>query len=571
MSRPELVWNITDADPELRRTISQSLQVSPLVAHLLVNRGIESAEQAELFFGARLADLHDPFLMKDMDKAVRRILEALSAGEKICVYGDYDVDGVTATALVLDFLRAAGVLVTLYIPGRVSEGYGLNPEAIRRIKAQGVTLIITVDCGISDVEAVRFANSLGMTVIVTDHHMVPEEIAPAYAVINPRQADCRFPFSGLAGVGVAFNLLMALRRSMRQQGCWAAGMEPNLKDCLDLVALGTIADVVPMVDENRIFVKHGLEVLTRGSRPGIQALRDISGVTRGPVTSVTVAYRLAPRLNAAGRLSDAAVSARLLLSDQADEARTLARKIDEDNTRRQKTERRILAEARKMLEPDGVQESIILAAAGWHPGVVGLCASRLSEEFGCPTILFALDEERGLGRGSARSIDGFDIYAAVRRCREWLTAFGGHRGAAGLSLHQDNLDAFRAQFNDIVKQELVERETAPRLRIDAEIPLGALSSGVMEEIELLEPFGPANPEPVFCSRPIPFYSAMTVGNGHLKLKLKEDGRFFDAIGFNMASRYDLDDAAIRLAFVPQFNEFNGSRNVQLNLRDIKRC
>lgn len=569
MAATEKRWFIREQNSALSRDIARALNISPLVSQVLINRGIDSPEQAGLFLSARLADLHSPFLMKDMDRAVGRVLTALAQKEKICICGDYDVDGITATALLMLFLRDAGADVLFYIPSRITEGYGLNSAAVNKIRQQGAQLIITVDCGISDVEPVAYANTLGIDVIVTDHHEPPDVLAPALALLNPKQPGCPFPFKGLAGVGVAFNLVMALRKQMRDQGLWQ-GNEPNLKKYLDLVAVGTIADIVPMVDENRILVKNGLDVIAEGSRPGLRALKQVSGIATGAVTSTMVGYRLAPRMNASGRISDAEMSVRLLLAGEYEEALSLARRIDEENTRRQQIERAILSNARSMIQTDtGIPASLVLSSPDWHPGVVGLCASRLCEEFNRPAILIAIDAARGEGRGSARSIQGFDMYGAIKQCAALLKAFGGHKDAAGLTVSVKDIDAFVEKFNKIVQQEFSVRDFSPVVTIDAEIPLSQLSTDILEEIESLAPFGPSNPEPVFCSQDIKFYSSMIVGNGHLKLKIKEDSRFFDAIGFNMASRYSLKDETIRLAFVPQFNIFNGERLIQLNLRDIK--
>lgn len=565
-------WHISEPQLELRTTIARTLNISSIVSQVLINRGIDSPDKARSFLSARLGDLHSPFLMKDMHTAVERIIAALGRQEHICVYGDYDVDGITATAVMVLFLRRAGGNVSFYIPGRKSEGYGLSVDALDRIcSLRDARLLITVDCGVSDAAAVTYANSRGVDVIVTDHHEMPEERAPACATINPKQRDCSFPFKGLAGVGVAFNLVMALRKALRDRGAWAGADEPNLREYLDLVALGTIADIVPMVDENRIFVRNGLEELCRAARPGIRALKSVCGVEREEVTVSTVAYRLAPRLNASGRVADASLAVRLLLCDRLEDALPLAREVDQENTRRRQIENRTLADARKLVEPYRDDAALVLASGDWHPGVVGLCASRLADEFHRPVVMIACDESTGIGRGSVRSIEGFDVHAAVTHCAELLETYGGHKGAAGLSVAHGRIDDFRECFKAFCGGASFDGRFDPEvIIIDAEVPLQELSWGVVQDIEALGPFGPQNPEPVFCSPDLKYYSHMMVGNGHLKLKIKESGRFYDAIGFNMASRFDLGDAAIRLAFVPQTNTFNGQKNIQLKLRDIKR-
>jgi len=564
-------WHITEPQVDLRTTLARTLNISPLVSQVLINRGIDSPDKARLFLSARLNDLHSPFLMKDMDKAVERIIVALDRQEHICIYGDYDVDGITSTAVLVLFLQRAGGNVSFYIPGRQHEGYGLNIEALGRIRSErDARLLITVDCGVSDVAEVAYANSRGMDVIVTDHHEVPEASASAYATLNPKQNDCLFPFNGLAGVGVAFNLVMALRKALRERGAWANAEEPNLREYLDLVALGTIADIVPMVDENRIFVRNGLDELSCSARPGIQALKSVCGLENAEVTVTTVAFRLAPRMNAAGRIADAALAVRLMLCESLDEAVVLAGQLDLDNTRRRQVEGRTLKDAKKQLDPYLDDAALVLASNDWHPGVMGLCASRLAEEFHRPVVMIACDEHKGIGRGSARGIEGFDLYDAVKHCAPVLETYGGHKGAAGLSITIDNIEDFRARFSEFCSGAVdVASSELQVIMIDAEISLQELSYGVVQDIEALAPFGSHNPEPVFCSPDLQSYSHMQVGKGHLKLKIKESGRFYDAIGFNMASRFDLGDNSIKLAFVPQINLFNGQKNIQLKLRDIK--
>jgi single-stranded-DNA-specific exonuclease len=564
-------WHVTEPQPELRTSIARTLNISPLVSQVLINRGVDSPDKASSFLAARLSDLHSPFLMKDMARAVDRIITAIERREHICVYGDYDVDGITATASLVLFLQSCGSSVSFYIPGRVEEGYGLSIEALDRICARSnARLLITVDCGVSDADAITCANSRGIDVIVTDHHEMPDNRAPAYATINPKQHDCAYPFKGLAGVGVAFNLIMGLRKTLREHGAWENRQEPNLREYLDLVALGTIADIVPMIDENRIFVRNGLDELTRAARPGIKALKNICCSAQDAVTVTTVAYRLAPRLNAAGRIGDAELAVRLLLSETMDAALPLARAIDQENTRRRQIESRTLTEARKLLQPYRDDAALVLASHDWHPGVVGLCASRLANELHRPAVLIACDKDRGIGRGSVRTIEGVDVHAALRQCAAVLRTYGGHKSAAGLSIELNTIEEFRERFNAFCSSAARDSRDAPeRITIDAEVCLQELSCGVVQDIETLSPFGPQNPEPVFCSPDLKYYSHMMVGNGHLKLKIKEAGRFYDAIGFNMAARYELGEASIRLAFIPQINMYNGQKSIQLKLRDIK--
>ncbi len=565
-------WLIKEQNQSLSTMFSQTLNIPPLVAQLLINRDITSVEAAEYFLHATLQNLHSPLLMKDMDKAVQRLITAITNREKICIYGDYDVDGITATAVLVLFLQKIQADVFYHLPHRLEEGYGLDIDALKKIKHQGAQLLITVDCGIADLDAIQYAQSHHLDVIVTDHHQPPEILPPAYAILNPKQPDCKFPFKELAGVGVAFNLLMALRRELRHRGFWSSCAPPNLKQYLDLVALGTIADIVPLNGENRLLVKYGLEELSTGERPGIRALKAVSATPDGPVTSDMVAFRLAPRINACGRVSTATTGLELLLTADAGEAQRLARKLHEENSRRQQLEKRITEEAKTMIhkEADSYQP-LVLASPHWHQGVIGICASRMVEEFYLPTVLIAIDEAARYGRGSARSIYGFDLYGSLKQCASLLTSFGGHRQAAGLTIPTDNINAFAQRFTEIFRTVMREEDAVPHLEIDAELPLDALSEELIEEMGKLAPFGTANPEPLFCSPELKLYSAMVVGNGHLKLKIKQGDCFYDAIGFNMGSAWTLNDEAIRLAFVPQFNLWQGVKNIQLKVKDIHIC
>ena len=563
-------WLIKEQNQTQSKIFSQSLHISPLVSQLLINRGLTTIEEADYFLHATLKDLHSPLIMKDTDKAVQRLITAINNREKICIYGDYDVDGITATAVLVLFLREIQADVFYYLPHRIEEGYGLDIDALKKIKHKGAHLLITVDCGIADNEAIQFARSHNLDVIVTDHHQPPEILPPAYAILNPKQPNCKFPFKELAGVGVAFNLVMALRRELRQRGFWKRAEPPNLKQYLDLVALGTIADIVPLIDENRLLVKYGLAELSKAERPGIRALKAVSATPDGPITSDMVAFRLAPRINASGRVSTATTGLELLLTTDCVEAQRLARKLNEENSRRQQLEKSITEEAKAMINGEAdANRPLVLASPRWHQGVIGICASRMVEEYYLPTILIAIDEATGHGKGSARSIYGFELYGVLKQCASLLTSFGGHRQAAGLTIPVDNIQAFAQRFTEIFRDVMREEDVVPHLEIDAELPLDALSDELIEEIEKLAPFGTANPEPLFCSTELKLYSAMIVGNGHLKLKIKEGGCFYDAIGFNMGSASTLNDEAIRLAFVPQFNVWQGVKNIQLKLKDIQ--
>lgn len=576
-------WKLRPRYLEIQQHLSSQLGISPLLSQLLASRNITTPEEAEIFLSPKLSDLHSPFLMKDMEKAVERICKAIGEREEIVLYGDYDVDGITGVSLLLLFLKNVGARVSFFIPDRIEEGYGLHSESLKRIKEKGGKLIITVDCGSSDVEQVRFAQQQGMEVIITDHHEVPGVLPPAHAILNPRRGDCKFPFDLLAGVGVVFNLLMALRRTLRDRGFWEGRPVPNLKEYLDLVALGTVADVVPLIGENRILVKYGLKQLTEGSRIGIKALKEVCGFSNAIITSYLVAFRLAPRINAPGRLSQAKLSVTLLTKDNYQEAREIALILEQENAKRQQIEIRILKEAYALIEADPQlqgSKSIVLASPDWHPGVIGICASRLLDKYLKPSVLISCDEKKGVGRGSARSHESFHLYEGLEKCEHLLESYGGHHSAAGLTIALDKLEEFQVLFDKVVSEGISEEEYIPSLEIDAEVDLREVSEQLIKEISRLEPFGLCNAEPTFSSLALDSYSSNVVGNGHLKLKIKEDSVLYDAIGFSLAEQFHpflqapaasspSEKSRIKIAFIPQLNTWQGITSVQLKIKDIK--
>ena len=563
-------WCIKEPDKETQRLLSQELGISTIVAQVLINRGIKDLEQAHQFLFPSLSHLHSPLMMKNMEKTLERIIKAIFENEKIIIYGDYDVDGITSVAVLITFLREVNADVSYYIPHRLSEGYGLNSEALEKISSLGTNLLVTVDCGIMDFQEIDFAQRNGIDVIITDHHEIPDVLPPAYAILNPKQKGCNFPFKSLAGVGIAFNLIIALRTKLRDMGFWNNQKVPNLKEYLDLVALGTIADIVPLTDENRIFVKFGLEQLTNSSRPGIVALKKVSGLKDAVITPGMVGFRLAPRINAAGRLSKGDDSARLLITKDLKEAEDIASVLDLENTERQQIENCIIEEAKGLVEDnEGLlsRKTIILASHDWHPGVIGIAASRLAEEYYKPTVMISMDG--GIGKGSARSIEGFHLYEGLKCCADLLKGFGGHKYAAGLTIDEINIPGFQNLFEEVVKKTLSEEDFIPRIRIDANINLSELTEGFLGKLEILSPFGPSNPEPTFCSSVLSISDSAVVGNGHLKLKVKEGGILYDAIGFNMGKDIFSLNQCIKAAFVPQVNDWNGTRTIQLRLKDIQ--
>jgi single-stranded-DNA-specific exonuclease len=548
--------------------VAEALGLHPLAGRVLAARGLADPSAAETFLAARLADLPDPFSMKGMDAAVARIVRALEEGERIALYGDYDVDGVTSTSLLAGFLRACGGDVLTYVPHRLVEGYGLNTAAVEKLAGQGARLLVSLDCGITSAPEVRAAAALGLDTVVVDHHTVPVELPAAAAILNPHQPGCPYPSKDLAAVGVTFTLAMALRKALRERGRFgAARPEPNLKDALDLVALGTVADVVPLVGANRILVRWGLEVLARSRRPGVRALKRVAGIADGAeVSAGQVGFRLAPRINAAGRLDDAGRGVRLMLETDEGRAEALARELDQENQARQEIERTILDEAlHDAAERVGAgARGLVLARDGWHAGVIGIVASRIVERFHRPTVLVALGEAEG--KGSGRSIEGFHLHDALRACEGHLVRFGGHRHAAGVTIARANVAAFREAFEAHALAHVKDEDLVPRCRIEGWIEERDVSDRAVADLAKLGPFGAGHPEPVFALRGAAA-RARTVGAGgaHLKVAL---GRL-DAIGFGMGDRLPLCAGAVEAAFTVGFDEWDGSRRIQLRLRDVR--
>jgi single-stranded-DNA-specific exonuclease len=563
-------WVVSTVDEARAVALASALGLHPLAARVLAGRGLDAPGAAEAFLALPLADLPDPFSMKGMDAAVGRIARALDAGERIACYGDYDVDGVTSTVLLAGFLRAAGADVVTYTPHRLVEGYGLNSAAVAKLAERGVRLLVTLDCGITSVEEVRAAAALGVETVVVDHHTVPVELPAAAAILNPHQPGCAYPSKDLAAVGVTFALAMALRRRLREQGRFGPQRpEPNLREALDLVALGTIADVVPLVAANRILVRWGLEELSRSRRPGVRALKRVAGIAEGTAISAgQVGFRLAPRINAAGRLDDAGRGVRLLLADDPGQASALAEELDRENQARQEIERGMLDEAiaDAAARVAAGARGLVLARDGWHAGVVGIVASRVVERFHRPAVLVGVGED-GVGKGSGRSIEGFHLYDALAACATHLARFGGHRHAAGVTLERDALPRFREAFEAYAAGRIADDDLVPRQRIDAWVEERDLTERAAEDLARLGPFGAGHPEPVFALRG-PASRARTVGaaRAHLKLGL---GRGLDAIGFGMGERLDVCAGAVEAAFSVGFDEWDGARRLQLRLKDVR--
>ncbi|MFQ5735378.1 MAG: single-stranded-DNA-specific exonuclease RecJ [Thermodesulfobacteriota bacterium] len=557
---------LNPVNKELQETLGRELDILPLTAQLLVNRGLVDCDGASSFLRPVLTDLHDPFLMKGMDRAVGRIMHAMEAGEKIAVYGDYDVDGTTSTALLFLFFREIGVHVEWYIPERKAEGYGLNEQAIKRLHEQGVKLVVTVDCGVSNRDEVECARSLGIDVIITDHHEMPADPPRAHAVLDPKQEGCAFPFKGLAGVGVAFNLVMGLRSRLREAG-WFKGAEPNLKKYLDLVCIGTVADMVPLVDENRVLVSYGLKELERTGRPGLKALKESVSLKPGRITAENIAFQIAPRINAAGRVAKASMALRLLISESGREADELARRLGRENTSRQKIEADTLKEALDMLGNEVSDRGIVLAREGWHQGVIGIVASRLVDRFSRPVVMIALDGETG--KGSARGVRSFNILEGLKACAPLLEKYGGHKAAAGLTVSRANLESFKAEFIRYMNSTVDEKDLAPEITLDAIVSLEEVDNRLIAEIETLSPFGVSNREPLLCLVDVDIVHTEVVGARHLRFKVTQNGCSRSGIGFGLAGLHPVKGAGYGVAFSPYMDEWRGARNLRLRIKDVK--
>ena len=557
-------WLISEL-PEERVETLMDAGYPYLVSSVLVSRGTETAEQAAEALESEATLTNSPLLMKDMDKAVERITRALTDGEKIAVFGDYDVDGITSTCLLTDYLRSRGATVFMHIPRRVEEGYGLGIEAIRSLAGQGVTLIITVDCGITGVEETAFAKSLGVDVVITDHHECKDTLPDAVAVVDPHRPDCPYPFKHLAGVGVALKLVLALGGQDREGALFA-------RYCT-LAAIGTIADVMRMEGENRTIVQCGLDSLERTDFAGLHALLREAGLAGKPVSSIQIGFVLAPRINAAGRMGRAELAAELLLTDDPALAEQLAHELCDLNRERQSVEQEIFARAVEQLETLSADErnALVLSSEEWHQGVVGIVASRLSEKYSCPSFMIHL--AGGMGKGSCRSYGGFNLFSALEACSDLLVGFGGHELAAGFTIEEQNIPAFRKKMNQYVRAHTGKEPPVSSLEIDVNITRPALVTlEEVEELSRLEPYGAGNNRPVFCLRGATLESVQSVGqNRHLKVRLQKSRVSFDAIFFSMTEEALGLHAGMRVdaAFYLQINEFRGTRTVQLQLIDLR--
>jgi single-stranded-DNA-specific exonuclease len=569
----EYRWTITPVtDSSTIERLSKEINVSESITRVLVHRGISSYEKAKQFFRPQLNDLHDPFLMSGMERAVERILQALQANERILIFGDYDVDGTNSAAMMYLFLTELGAETIYHIPDRVKEGYGISTLGIDRGKDFGVTLLISIDCGITAVDQVEYARSLGIDVIICDHHEPAETLPKAYAVLDPLIPNCGYPFKSLCGCGVGFKLMQGIAQKR--------GNTDTVFNYLDFTTLATTADIVPLVGENRILTKIGLELINKSPRPGIQALIESSGTAPGKITTGQIVFVLSPRINAVGRMGDATRAVQLLTSTDHSSAMQLAQVLEEENRNRRKIDEETFMQAKELVETvPSLQTSpaIVLHHKDWHPGVIGIVASRLVEKYYRPAIMMTTVD--GMAKGSARSIVGFDIHRALKQVEDKVLQFGGHKYAAGLAVALDRIDEFREAFNAAVEELMPMEIRKPEIRIDAEISLQELTPKFLRVLKEFAPFGPGNMRPIFLSRNVEVIGApKIVGKDHLRFRVKQDRNIFDAIGFGLGDMIDEvrnNGRALDLVFSVDEHEWpasgtpNGESFPQLKVKDLK--
>lgn len=555
-------WEYYEQDKELVEQIAKKHNISTLLAKILINRNIVDEEEINVFLNPKRNNFHDPFLMLDMDKAVDRIIKAIKKNkEKTIIYGDYDVDGITSITVLKKFLSERGLEVDYYIPNRLEEGYGLNKDAIQGIAKQGYTLMITVDCGISGINEIEMANSLGIETIITDHHEQLDSLPQAYCIINPKRKDNTYPFRGLAGVGVVFKLIQAISIKLGLD-------EKAYLKYLDIVCIGTISDIVPLVDENRVIAKLGLMLVKVTKNIGLKELITQTGYSN--IDSSMVSFGIAPRINACGRMGKQEEALKLFITDDKNEANEITKKLNEYNIQRQEKEKNIFEQAIKKLENNNVEElnSIVLAGENWHNGVIGIVASRLTEKYFKPTILICIEGDEG--KGSGRSIPGIDLHQALVESSQYLKKYGGHEMAVGLSLEKNKIEDFRKHFEEILKEKNV-KQILPVINIDCEITKKDLNKETIEQIKLLEPYGEKNKPPLVVYKNLKITSIRALSEGkHLKIELKDGNENISAIGFNLgelSEEYLIGDK-VDIVGTLELNSYNGQERIQINLKDI---
>ena len=568
----EREWTLLSPDPSIVREISFRHGLTVPAAKALANRGITDPREAEAFLRGTLSDLPDPSLLNDVDKAADRLISAGLRGEPVLVYADYDADGATGAACVFLFLKELfpDLPVRIHQNDRRLDGYGLQARVLSEAVRDGFRIVVTVDCGISDCEPIREVTDAGVDVIVTDHHLPGETLPVAYAVVDPHRRDCDFPEKELAGVGVAFLLLCGIRKRLRERGFFEQRPEPSMRRFLDLVALGTVADMVSLTASNRPLVREGIREIRRSARPGVEALFSVSGVSTALATEADLGYRVGPRLNAAGRIGDSSRSSRILVSSDREESSRLARELNEDNMRRQREQERILSDVVAGIEVFlELPHAIVLSDPGWHQGVLGIVASKILDRYGRPVVL--LREEAGQATGSCRSVEGFPIVSALTELSHLLTRFGGHTQAAGVALALENLEPFRKGLSEIAARHA---EVAPfvfRRTIDAEIRLDDVGPALLADLDLLRPFGSGNQEPVFLLKNIRVARASRVGGAgqHLRFELDENGKRVEGVAFHREEIPADPSGRSDLLVAVQENVYRGVRTVRLLLKDAR--
>ncbi len=557
-------WQIYETNTEEVKRIKSKYQLNELLATILVNRNIIKEDDIKLFLNPTRDDFYDPFLITDMEKAIEKIVKAIQEKQKVTIYGDYDVDGITSITVLKSFLKDIGLETSSYIPNRLDEGYGLNKDAIDTIKQSGCDLMITVDCGISAIDEIEYANSLGIETIVTDHHEPGNELPKAYAVIDNKRKDSKYPFRELAGVGVVFKLIQALGIRMGLK-------EESYLKYLDIVCIGTISDIVPLVDENRVIAKLGLMLVKQTKNIGLKSIIHSSGYTK--IDSNTISFGVAPRINACGRMGKAEEALELFLSSDRNEVNELTKKLNEHNRERQETEKAIFESAIEKIEKEHLNDkkAIVVGGKNWHHGVIGIVSSKITDMYFKPSILLSF-EENGIGKGSGRSIPGFDLHDVLMKCSDTVEKFGGHSMAVGITIKKEKLEAFREEFEKIATENHID-EIMPIINIDAKINLSDINKEMVESMKQLEPFGEANKMPIFAFKNLKIDSIRALSEGkHLKLTLKDTNNIINAIGFNMGyltEEYRIGDK-IDVAGVLEVNTFNGTENLQINLKDMMR-
>lgn len=564
---PRLEW-VVAPEPDYREVdeLSRELDLPPIIVKILMNRGIDTVDEIRGFIDPKMEDLSDPFELPDMSKAIERIVDALRENEKILVYGDYDVDGITASSLMFLVLNKLGAQVFYYLPNRLVEGYGLSEDGIAEAIKVGATLIVSVDTGVTAIEEVEYARKHGIDIVVTDHHEPGEQLPDSVAIVNPKVDRESEKGWELAGVGVAFKVAQALYRRLQQN-------EQDLYEHLDLVALGTSADIVPLIHENRILTKYGIRQIVRTTKPGLKKLVFVSGLLGKEISTGQVVFVLAPRINAIGRLGDAEKAIKLLTTRDEQAAGEIARFLDEENRRRKAIDEKTLKEALSLIEQDVDLENdraIVLESSGWHQGVIGIVASRLVERYYLPTVLISIDDN--VGKGSARSIPAFHMYEALKECGDVLMRYGGHKYAAGLSISPENIPEFRRRLKGIAAEQLTPDDLTPKLHIDAEVELDSIDMDFVKTIEMFAPFGPQNMRPIFLTRNLNIVgSPYIVGKNHLKMKVRKGDKEYDVIGFGFgdhANALAMHGVDLDMAYVVEANHYFETPRIQLRVKDL---